>query len=44
MQEHHWQACRVGPLNIWEYFRNLNAGSQNGYFEARLNLVLEIIF
>jgi hypothetical protein len=37
MQEHRWQARGAGPLSAWEYFQNLNAGSLDEYFEARLN-------
>jgi hypothetical protein len=37
MQEHHWKAHREGPLNAWESFQNLNAGSFGEYCEAHMN-------
>jgi hypothetical protein len=39
MQEHRWKARGARPINVWESLRNLNVGSYDRYFEARLNSV-----
>jgi hypothetical protein len=44
MQEHCWQARGVGPLSVWEFVQNLNAGSYDINFEARHNSMLKKYF
>jgi hypothetical protein len=32
MQEHRWKSCRARPISVWEFVRELNAGSCSRYF------------
>jgi hypothetical protein len=41
IQEHLWKARGVGPINVWESLRDLNADTHDRYFEVHLNSTLE---